>query len=240
MKILGISSVTRNCGVAVSENGETLGDITLSEGRGLSESLMPAIDRILRDAGLTVGTLDGIAVTAGPGSFTGIKVGLAAAKGLALAASVRAVGISTLEALAWSAGPREHPLYAVINAGRGEVFAGCYSHSNNRLEPLMPDGLFAPEAMDSIVKGPAFLIGDAASQIHDLLNSHRQNAAISLIPAEAGLPLAVAVAQLGMARLAGGNTLTAASLLPLYIRRAEAEVQLERKQMAAADRSCPA
>lgn len=240
MKILGISSVTRDCGVALVENGATLGHLLLAEGRGLSETLVPAIRTLLESTGSTLETLDGIAVTAGPGSFTGIKVGLAAAKGLAFTLPCKAAGISTLEALAWSAGNRAHPVYPVMNAGRGEIFAGRYRHSGSSLEQIMYDGLFSPQDLAAIVTGPAFLVGDAAPLVYELLISRRREAEILLLPVGDGLPLAVAVAQVGMMRMASGTALTAASLSPLYIRRAEAEVQLERKQAVAVNRSCSA
>lgn len=237
MRILGITSVTGDCGIALAEGDETLGYIPLADGRGLSESLLPAIRSLFADTGVSVTSLDGIAVTAGPGSFTGIKVGLAAAKGLAYTLSCRVAGISTLEALAWSAGPRQEFIMPLMNAGRGRIFAGCYHFTGSTLQQRFPDTLTSLPQLYTFIQKPAFLIGDAALQAYDFL-SDRNGILVEASPNESWLPLPVAVAQLGLAKISAGHSMSAATLTPFYLQRHEAEILMEKRLSSPADQSC--
>jgi tRNA threonylcarbamoyladenosine biosynthesis protein TsaB len=128
MRLLAIDTSWEACSIGVIADGKT---VTRSEiiGRGHAEILMGMIDDALRDAALTVADLDRIAVTVGPGSFTGLRVGIAAARGLALVLGKPAVGIGTLAVHAEEArtdkGPR--PVLAVLAAGRGEIYGAVYA-----------------------------------------------------------------------------------------------------------------
>lgn len=237
MRIMGITSVTGDCGVALAEGDETLGYTPLADGRGLSESLLPAIRSLFATTGTSISSLDGIAVAAGPGSFTGIKVGLAAAKGLAYSLSCRVIGISTLEALAWCAGPRQEFIIPLINAGRGQIFTGCYHFTGSTLEQRLPDILISLSQLHSFIPTPSFLVGDVALQAYDFL-ADRNGIRVEASPQEQRVPLPVAVARLGLLKIIAGNATTAATLRPLYLQRHEAEVMMEKRLASPADQSC--
>jgi tRNA threonylcarbamoyladenosine biosynthesis protein TsaB len=128
MRLLAIDTALEACSVGVVANGKT---VMRSEiiGRGHAEILMGMIEDELREAALTVADLDRIAVTVGPGSFTGLRVGIAAARGLALVLGKPAVGIGTLAVHAEEARAARglHPALAVIAAGRGEIYGAVYA-----------------------------------------------------------------------------------------------------------------
>lgn len=142
MIVLAIDTALENCSVAISDGS----DLRLSEqeiGRGHAEVLMPAVESMLRDAGLSAGDLDRIVVSTGPGSFTGLRVGIAAARGLGLAAAVPVVGVSTLAAHAFEAARLQResnrsprPIIALLPARADELFGQMFSAEAEPLEPL--------------------------------------------------------------------------------------------------------
>ena len=134
MTVLAIDSARSEGGVALVRNGTVASSASLGRAPGFSESLFGTVADLLAGQGLTLGDMDGFAAATGPGSFTGIRVGLVAAKALAEAHRLPLVGVSSLQALA-SAAPGENARVAVLDARRGEVFAGFYDHQSNPLSP---------------------------------------------------------------------------------------------------------
>ncbi|HCL67335.1 MAG TPA: tRNA (adenosine(37)-N6)-threonylcarbamoyltransferase complex dimerization subunit type 1 TsaB [Rhizobium sp.] len=190
MIVLAIDTAGVDCSAAVydSSAGVVLGSASETIGRGHAEKLMEMIDRALADAGIDLDAVERIAVTVGPGSFTGIRVGVSAARGLALALGVPAVGVSTLAVLAAAMVEErgERPILAAIDAKRGEVYVQAFSSSG---EPM------AEAKITSI---------DAASGLGDGLNPILTGSAATLLSGGTGetqpdrYPIAV-VARLGAA-----------------------------------------
>lgn len=139
MIVLAIDTAGVDCAAAVfdSDTGQLLGRVSETIGRGHAERLMAMIDEALAEADLSLIDIDRIGVTVGPGSFTGIRVGVAAARGLALALGVECVGVSTLEVLAQTAAETEKPILAAINAHRDEVYAQSFQAGAPKGEPLL-------------------------------------------------------------------------------------------------------
>jgi tRNA threonylcarbamoyladenosine biosynthesis protein TsaB len=138
MIILGIETATPSGGVALMDEHHLLGSVLRYGGRSHSQRIMAGLDSLLHDLGLTTAKLSGVAVSVGPGSFTGVRVGLAAAKALAYAAEIPLVGVSTLEAFAYRAlgadcggGVSDSPplLCPILDARRGEVYWTLYDPS---------------------------------------------------------------------------------------------------------------
>jgi tRNA threonylcarbamoyladenosine biosynthesis protein TsaB len=139
MIVLAIDTAGVDCAAAVfdSDTGKILGRVSETIGRGHAERLMAMIDEALAQARLSLSDLGRIGVTVGPGSFTGIRVGVATARGLALALGVECVGVSTLEVLAQTASEPDKPILAAINAHRDEVYAQNFQAGTPQGEPLL-------------------------------------------------------------------------------------------------------
>jgi tRNA threonylcarbamoyl adenosine modification protein YeaZ len=112
-----------------------------------AECLLPTLDAVLREAGVALEAVDAFAVTLGPGSFTGLRIGLATLKGFALGTARPAVGISSLAALAAAAPAGAGPVLATLDARRGELYAGAFADPGVRVADVLPEGLFAPEQL---------------------------------------------------------------------------------------------
>ncbi|BBE73754.1 tRNA (adenosine(37)-N6)-threonylcarbamoyltransferase complex dimerization subunit type 1 TsaB [Oharaeibacter diazotrophicus] len=184
--------------------------------RGHAERLLPLVDAVLAEAGVALADVDRFAVTVGPGSFTGIRVGVAAARGLALATGRPAVGIGSLPALAASLPePAEGPVLATVDARRGEVYAALYAADGREIEPP-----FAAEAADVLARiaGRATAIVGSGAPIL----AHAAATAGLVVPPSFPLggpdPRAVA-------RLAGRLAAPFAPVVPLYVRPPDAKPQ---------------
>lgn len=143
MKTLAIETSTLTGSVALVGDGRLLGETTLSVSVQHSERLMPAIEQLLRDAGVAPSEIDLFAVAEGPGSFTGLRIGIAAAQGLGLAHGKPVAGVSTLRGLAMNAALFPGLIVPVLNAFRGEVYFGSYCTQEGRPEPLRQDAVLS-------------------------------------------------------------------------------------------------
>jgi len=221
--LLAIETSGRTPSVALQRGDEPLGDATGRPGRSGAESLLPCIDEVLARAGVALDQLDAFAVSIGPGSFTGLRVGLATLKGLAFGSDRPAVAVSTLEALALAAGPDELPVVALIDARRGEVYAAGHTVGSGSVEAWGPqECVYLPEELAERLTGPCRIAGEGVDRVADAIVA----AARVDVRALRGLePRAHQVAVLGARALAAGRGVAADSLVPHYLRRAEAEVQ---------------
>jgi tRNA threonylcarbamoyladenosine biosynthesis protein TsaB len=131
MKLLAVESATLSGGVALLEDDRLLGEITLNIAITHSERLMFAVDRLLADCGLAPADLDGLAVSVGPGSFTGLRVGLATVKALAMALDLPVAPVPTLDALAARLPFADAPVCPILDARKGEVYFSLYRWSGS-------------------------------------------------------------------------------------------------------------
>lgn len=169
---LAIDTATERASIAVSASGGLVAEHTWTSRRRHTVELAPTVSQALARAGVAVADLDGIAVAIGPGSYTGLRIGLALAKGLALPAGVPLVGVPTLHVLAAALtpahAPRSVPLWAVLSAGRGRVVAACYPPTADRAAWPDPKGLdvLTLDELAGLVDGPAWVVGelDAAAR----------------------------------------------------------------------------
>ncbi len=163
MNILAIETSTLTGSVAITSETQVIGELTLSVSVRHSERLMPAIDRLFSDAGMKIADIDLFAVAKGPGSFTGLRIGMAAAQGLASAAKKPVIGISTLEGLAVNGLYFSGLIVPVLNAFRGEVYRGIFRSEGNTLIRLQEDAVMSMEALKKeleSVEKPILLLGD--------------------------------------------------------------------------------
>ena len=214
MRVLAVDTTTARESVALAEAGSVRGEIRLDPADSHSPRLMPAIAFLLQSLGLAPGDVDGYAVAAGPGSFTGLRVGIGTVQGLALAADRPCAAISALDALAARAAGSAQWIVAVMEAHRGEVFGAIYDGEGRpRGEPLAaPLGTL----LDRVPDGAAF-IGDAVERHRSAITAARPGAVFP----RRSLFLAGTVALMGEAVLAEGRGRPASELRPLYLREAD-------------------
>lgn len=182
------------------------------------------VDAMLSRAGGRLRPGDAVAVAIGPGSFTGLRIGLSFAKGLALSATLRIVGIPTLDALAVAALPWEGRLCVALDARKREVYAAVYERAGDGIVRIAPVRALGAERLAEEIGGPSTVIGDAVEAYGEVF-TRVLGAGVRLLPSTLHPPRASALARLAAARLASdphGDDL--ATLAPCYVRPPEAEL----------------
>jgi tRNA threonylcarbamoyladenosine biosynthesis protein TsaB len=226
--VLGIETATPRGSVALCSNGAVLGELSLTNPRSHSERLLPSVETLLKAASLTVKDLTAVSVSVGPGSFTGLRIGVAAAKGLAFSLGVPLFGIPTLEVLAANASPGRGPACAVIDARRGEVFAALFRSSGEKPVRVRRERIMTPAELAASLPPETLVLGDLPAELTDLLPS-RGKRRVSLAPAHQNAPRAAVVALRGETFLAEGRPSETQTLVPLYLRPSDAEANVKRK-----------
>ena len=226
--LLAIETATAASGIALLRGETEIASRALATDRPPSELLLPAILALLEDAHVAIADVEAFAVSVGPGSFTGLRVGVATAKGLAFGGDRLMVAVPTLAALALRADPAPGPIVALLDARRGEVYAAAYDGDLGGA-PRFGPVVLRPEALaDAIAaldaQAPCTLIGEGVPVVAELLRA-RFGDALRLVPPPAGRADAVAVGRHGARLLARGAGISADELAPVYVRRAEAEVR---------------
>ncbi len=211
--------------MALLRGEELLSERRARPGRPGSEMLLPAIDVLLRRAGVDVRALGAFAVGVGPGSFTGLRVGIATVKGLAFGSGAPVAGVGTLAALALRAPRGRDPIVALLDARRGEVYAASFRRDGEELEPGdLPEGLYTPEDLASRLPPRCVLVGDGVAVCGERLRA-ALGSGVRCVPPPRGRPRAREVGALGLWMLRRGEGIDAADVVPRYVRRAEAEAR---------------
>jgi tRNA threonylcarbamoyladenosine biosynthesis protein TsaB len=217
VRLLAVETSTSAGGVALLEGERLRGEYLLDVRATHSERLMPAIDRLLADAGWTPADLTGLAVAVGPGSFTGLRIGLSAVKGLALALGVPVAAVPTLDALAATLPFAMLPVCPVLDARKGEVYTSLYRWDGAAMRREWEYLALPPAALAVRLDEPVILLGDGASAIASELARQA--------PPHRRLASPAAVGVLGLGQLAAGQCVSAADLVPIYLRPSEAELK---------------
>ncbi len=223
MKLLTIDTSCNSCTVALTDGERLLGEYLLAGGKGVSSRLFDAIGRLMSDCGIAMNELDGFGVAQGPGAFTGLRVGIAAVKGLATATGKSVAGFSSLAMLAMNLPLVDLPVCTLYDARKNELYAGLYSCRRGLPKPLRSDAVIPPSALTEWITGPTILVGDGAisyrDQLAELLGAH----AIFASPI-ASIPRASNGAMIALSSLQSGDSISPAFLLPVYLRLPEAEI----------------
>jgi len=224
MRVLAIETSTLAGGVALLEDERVVAEYALDVRVTHSERVMAAVDQLMRDAGWERDVLEGLAVAVGPGSFTGLRIGLSTVKGLALSLGIPVSSVPTLDAMAAAFPFAALPVCPVIDARKGEVYTSLYRWARTGMERTCDYLALAPEALAGRLVEATILAGDGASRVH---SPHAR-----LAPSVPRLPSAAAVGMLGLQRLRAGDAVPASALVPIYLRPSEAE--LKRRALALA------
>lgn len=222
MKLITVDTSTSVCSVALTVEGRLVAEHLVDCEKTLSERLLAAIDTVLRDGRLTVGELDGFGVALGPGSFTGVRIGVATVKGLALATGKPVAGFSSLAMLALNLPFSTLPVCPLFDARKKEVYAGLY-RCGALPEPLAADRVIPPASLLEELSGPVVFLGEGALSYRGLIESTLGDRAL-FPPLHCHLPRAAAGAVLAQEALRAGRSIPLALLNPTYIRPSEAEL----------------
>lgn len=219
MKVLGIETSTGGAGVAVIDGDALLAEVRLPARRGQSERLLPAIDRLLVDAGLALADLGGIGVAVGPGSFTGLRVGLATAKGLALGSGLAVIGVPSLDALAWQVPWPALPVLPLLDARRGELYGARFEPDGaGGLTRVSEDAALDEAGVEALAgESPVLLVGPGADAWRGRLEP-RLSGRARFAPPGLVAPRGLAIARLAAERLATGERHPIERLVPRYVR----------------------
>ncbi len=223
MRVLALETATLAGSVALLDDGRVVGETLLNISLTHSERLMAMVDRLLHDSGSSLQDLNGLAVSIGPGSFTGLRVGIATAQGLALALGLPVAPVPTLDALAWRLPFAEAPVCPVLDARRGEVYLSLYEWRGDRMARLWEYLALSPREAAERLSAPVILLGDGVEACRPFLAHLGPRP--WLAPAAQSIPSAAVVGQLGQALLESGGGVGADALVPLYLRPSEAELK---------------
>jgi len=222
VKLLIIDTSTTACSVALSDGGEIVAEHLVNQGQKLSARLLDCVDLLLRETGLSAADLDGFGVAVGPGSFTGLRVGIATVKGLAMAAGNPVAGFSSLAMLAMNIPWGGHPVCPMFDARKKEVYTGLYECRGFPV-PLVEGRVVSPAAFLEVLEGPVIFVGEGAARYRELIVDRLGDKAL-FAPPSANLPRASAGALLAVRAFARGDAVVPALLAPVYIRLSEAEL----------------
>ena len=231
MKVLGIDTSTTSGSIGLIHDERVISEYILNLSVTHSERLLDAIDLVLRKAHHALGDLDGFAISLGPGSFTGVRIGVSTVKGLAYAVQKPVVGVSTLDVLASQVSPTPYLICPIIDARKREVYSAFYRYEEfNRLKRVSEYQAIKPEVLFGMLREQTIFLGDGVKTFgDDLRNSLKSFALFS--PAALHIPHGSAVARLGVELLMRGEVLDLATFTPLYVRRSEAEIKWEGRQV---------
>ena len=233
MKILGIESASVTASAAVLADDVLLAEYTTNYKKTHSETLLPMIDEILTMTGTSPKELSMIAVSEGPGSFTGLRIGAAAAKGLAMALEIPIIPVPTLDAIAYQLAGSACLLCPLMDARRGEVYAGLYAFQGTELvvhqkaEALpITEQVRRAEALSAETGKPVMYLGDGMPVFEERIRTLTEGRAL-FAPANVRNQKAGSVAALGKLLYERGVVSDAVNFLPFYLRKSQAEQERE-------------
>ena len=214
--------------VALCEDGRLLAEYTVNNGNTHSETLLPMAESLLKQFSLTAADIGLFAVSAGPGSFTGVRIGAATVKGLAFGMNVPCAEVSTLEALAQNLSARDGLICPVMNARRSQVYTALFRCTDGKLERLMPDSAMAISELDGLLAEygePVSFVGDG----YGITVSALERTAVKEVPERLRHQSAFSVATVALSQHLAGETVSDSALKVNYLRPSQAERELMNK-----------
>jgi len=225
MRVLAVDTATTSCSVAIVDKTSLLSEFTLDREQTHSKHLMDMIKAALRMSGLNFSDLDGFAVTRGPGSFTGLRIGISTIKGLAVALEKPVVGVSSLEALALQVSYSRDLICPILDARKGEVYFSRYRFLNGHLKNQTKERVAPPDkAVDDLSESCLF-VGNGALLYKEII-LEKMGKFASFAPLIQNTIRASTMAYLSMAKFEKNDTDDIEKISPYYIRKSDAELNL--------------
>ncbi len=232
MFVLGIDTATRVAGAAVIGQDRLISERFINNLKTHSQNIIPMINQVMEDAGIKPQDLQGIAVTGGPGSFTGLRIGMSVAKTMGQVLNIPVVGISTLKVLAWNVYGIEGLICPILDAKKNEVYACIYRSAPGGLEELVDPAAFSLERLITELtkyESKITFLGDGIPVYGHTIREKLGQRALFGTKINC-FPRAAAVAELGLARIREGRLADSTFLQPVYLRKSEAELTWQLKQ----------
>ncbi len=233
MKIIALESSAITASVAIAEDEKLLGQSFQNSGLTHSATLMPMAADLLKNTGLTLDEIDVVAVAAGPGSFTGVRIGVAAAKGLAWPGDKPCAPCSTLESMAWQCAHMGGEICAAMDARRNQVYCARFLADNGELKRLTEDRAIGLDELGAEIRAsgkPQILVGDGAALVQKSLEGEGMSCV--LMPPHLLYQTAWGVVRCALRLAREGELVSAAAMAPSYHRLSQAERErLERKSV---------
>lgn len=223
MRILAVDTSTRSCSVAIVDGSELLAEIISGNGQTHSRHLMAMIHSALEMAGMNLSMTDGLAFTRGPGSFTGLRIGISTILGLSTATRKPIVGVSGLDALAMQAAAPDMTICPLIDGRRNEVYCARYRWVNGELVKEAAEQVLSPELAISGLNTPALFAGNGA-QLYQSLIRDRLGDFARFAPNCQNTLRASTIAWISMKRFETGDVDDIYRFEPMYIRRLDAKI----------------
>ena len=221
--LLAVDTATESCGVCVMSDGMVRAELMLSHGQTHTRSILQAVDSVLSLARIALAQIDAFAVTRGPGSFTGLRIGISTVKGLAFAVTKPVVGVSSLDVLAHQAGGDSEFVCPVIDARRREVYWRIYSRKSGDLIPETDEQVGPVDQLAGQIEGPSTFIGNGAALYAAKLGPLVNHGAY-WAPSEENAIRPAVLARLAWRRFEQGRFGNARELVPVYLRKSDAEL----------------
>ncbi len=228
MRLLTIDTSTTACSVALTCGGDLVAEYLVNQGRTMSGRLLEGVAEVLDGAGLTVFDLDGFGIALGPGSFTGLRVGVATVKGLALATGKPVAGFSSLAMLAMNLPWASFPVCPMFDARKGEVYTALFD-CRELPETVLADCVLPPAVFLDRLTGTTIFIGEGAVRYRELIEARLGERAL-FAPASANPPRASNGALLAADVFRRGDIAVLSALSPIYIRPSEAELAKRKRE----------
>lgn len=228
MKILALDSSAVSASCAVTDNGKLIAQSFLNIGLTHSQTLMPMIENTVKSSGVSLSDIDLIAVSAGPGSFTGVRIGVSTVKGLAFTQNLRCAGVSTLEAIAYTAQVENGIVCAVMDARCQQVYNGLFRFENGKISRLCEDRAISIADLEAELKAMGervILAGDGAVICKNTMAYEN----LVLAPENVRMQSAYGVAAAAES-LEEEQYVCAKELQPIYLRIPQAERELKKRQ----------
>lgn len=225
MRVLAIDSSGLTATVGIVEDTQTIAEYTVNYKKTHSQTLLPMIDEMTRMVDLDLSTLDAIAVAGGPGSFTGLRIGSATAKGLGLALNKPLIHVPTVDALAYNVYGCTDVICPIMDARRKQVYTGIYRFEDHRLVTVEDQMAVPMEEMITKLNAyqqPVTFLGDGVPVFKDLI-AEKLTVPYTFAPAHVNKQRAAAVAALGLVYYKEGKIQTAMEHIPDYLRVSQAE-----------------
>ena len=224
MRILAFETSAKAASVALLQDGNLLGEYMQNSGQTHSRTIMQMAQDLLRNCDLSAKDVDAAACAAGPGSFTGVRIGLAAAKGFAWGREIPLIGVSTLEAMAKNIAAADGIYCAAMDARRDQVYTAIFRMENGVFTRLLEDSAISLQELGENLRplhGCKYLVGDGAALCFRYLNITIEG--LRLLPEHLRMQRAAGVALLAWEQIEKGDMLPAAQVQPNYLRLSQAE-----------------
>lgn len=222
MLILAFDTSSPTASVAILRHSIILYEVLVNTAVNHSEILLPAIDEAMRNVQLAMKDIDLLACVSGPGSFTGLRIGCSTLKGLALATGKPAAEVSSLEAIAYNIGPTSRKICAMLDAGRGQVYAACYrQNESGALEKISGEKAADPQEIAGEMVGDVVFVGDGAIKYADIIREKKSSNIFIAAKAQSYIR-ASAVGIIAGEKYRRNELINPAAFTPFYLRPADA------------------